>query len=300
VRDGGEAPLGYPTSFEEIAEWGRGNRVPPSEARRRFAQYAILRAIARSNLLRELLVFKGGNALDFVWSQNRSTLDLDFSADMAHLQGQGPVEAVLKDQLSRALVVAGRELGIAMTVHGVKRQPPGEGKTFVTLTVRIGYALPDDPRNRTRLEAGQPSINVVPIEVSLNEPICADERLSLGGVGRALRVSTLEDIVAEKLRAWLQQKPRNRHRPQDLLDVAYILRGDPPLDRTRVSRFLLAKAEARQVPVSKAAFRDEELAARARNDYHTLEDTVRGEFIPYEEALDRLYRFVDELEIPEE
>jgi predicted nucleotidyltransferase component of viral defense system len=53
-----------------------------SEARRRFAQYAVLRAIASSARLSELLVFKGGNALDFVWSPNRSTSDLDFSADM--------------------------------------------------------------------------------------------------------------------------------------------------------------------------------------------------------------------------
>ena len=53
-----------------------------SEARRRFAQYAVLRAIASLARLSELLVFKGGDALDFGWSPNRSTIDLDFSADM--------------------------------------------------------------------------------------------------------------------------------------------------------------------------------------------------------------------------
>ena len=53
-----------------------------SEARRRFAQYAVLRAISSSARLRELLVSKGGDALDFVWSPNRGTIDLDFSADM--------------------------------------------------------------------------------------------------------------------------------------------------------------------------------------------------------------------------
>ncbi len=49
-----------------------------SEARRRFAQYAVLRAIAPSARLSELLVFEGGNALDYVRSPNRSTIDLDF------------------------------------------------------------------------------------------------------------------------------------------------------------------------------------------------------------------------------
>lgn len=53
-----------------------------NEGRVRFAQYAILRAIAYSDRLSRILVFKGGNALDFVWHPNRSTQDLDFSADM--------------------------------------------------------------------------------------------------------------------------------------------------------------------------------------------------------------------------
>ncbi len=54
-----------------------------SEARRRFAQYAVLRAIASLAWLSEPLAFKGGDdALDFVWSPDRSTIDLDFSAYM--------------------------------------------------------------------------------------------------------------------------------------------------------------------------------------------------------------------------
>lgn len=53
-----------------------------SEARRRFAPYAVLRAIGSSARLSEPLAFKGGDALDFVWSPNRSTIDLDFSADV--------------------------------------------------------------------------------------------------------------------------------------------------------------------------------------------------------------------------
>lgn len=68
-------PGGYGTRAGE-----RG--VGMSEGRRRFDQYAVLRAIASSAWLSELLVFKGGDALDFVWSPNRSTIDLDFSADM--------------------------------------------------------------------------------------------------------------------------------------------------------------------------------------------------------------------------
>jgi predicted nucleotidyltransferase component of viral defense system len=293
----------FPTSFDQVGAWSKQRGVGASEARRRFAQYAVLRAIASSARLGEILVFKGGNALDFVWSPNRSTLDLDFSADMARLGGHtlAGLEAELADLFSRALPALGRDLGITMRVHGVRRQPPGEGKTFITYTVRVGYALPDEARNRTRLEAGQPSTNVVPVEVSINEPIGADERLPLGDGTRSLRVGTPDDIIAEKLRAFLQQKEtiRNRNRPQDLLDVAHVLRRSISLDLAKVSRFLLEKARARNVPVSKAAFRDAELAERARHGYDDLESTVREDFVPFEEALEALYGLVERLEIAE-
>lgn len=291
----------FPTSFGEIDAWARERGVGVTEARRRFAQYAVLRGIASSAPLRGLLVFKGGNALDFVWDPNRSTLDLDFSVDMSKPESEKLAEERLRGWLSRGLAVAGRELGVSFGVHSVKRQPPGEGKTFVTYTARIGYALPDDPNNRARLEAGQPSTYVVPVEVSINEPIGSDRSLVLGD-RRLLRVSTPEDIVAEKLRAFLQQKEtiRNRERPQDLLDVAHLLRRNIALNFGDVSRFLLEKAEARDVPVSKAAFRHPELAQRAGRGYEGLRDTVRGEFVPFDEALGLLNDLVERLEIPEE
>lgn len=290
----------YPASFEEVEEWGRGRGVPASEARRRFAQYAVLRGVASSRLLGRLLVFKGGNALDFVWNPNRSTLDLDFSVDMTERESRDLAEERLAELLSGGLAASERDLGVRFGVHSVRCQPPGEGKTFVTYTARIGYALPDDQNNRTRLEAGRPSTFVIPVEISVNEPIGADESLSFGG-GRPLRVSTLEDIVAEKLRAFLQQRGdlRNRHRAQDLLDVAFALQRHN-LDRALVSRFLLDKAQARNVPVSKTAFHDQELADRARQGYEGLRATVREDFIPFEEALEAIFGFVQSLDIPSE
>jgi hypothetical protein len=87
---------------------------------------------------------------------------------------------------SRALDVSGRGSGV-LRVHSVRRRPPGEGKTFVTYTASIGYALPDEGRNRTRLDAGQPSTNVVPVEVSISEPTGADADIAVGD--RSLRVS---------------------------------------------------------------------------------------------------------------
>ena len=287
--------LDFPASFGEVGSWARERGVGVAEARLRFAQYVVLRAIASSISLRRILVFKGGNALDFVWSPNRSTLDLDFSADMAAAGAAKLGETRLGELLSGALDASGRELGVLMRVHSVRRQPPGEGKTFVTYTARIGYALPGDRRNRTLLEAGQSSQYVVPVEVSINEPIGADKNVAVGD--RSLRVGTLDDIGAEKLRAFLQQKGeiRNRTRPQDLLDIAYLLYRGTPLNLDDVSRFLLTKAEARNVPVSKSAFRDPELAKRANTSTTGCKTpyACAKTYVPFDEALEALYDLIE-------
>ncbi|MHB1134565.1 MAG: nucleotidyl transferase AbiEii/AbiGii toxin family protein [Chloroflexota bacterium] len=297
----------YPTSFTDLGDWAKANAVLVSEARLRFVQYAVLRAIATSRTLSAMLVLKGGNALDFVWQPNRSTLDLDFSVDNA-AQPKLLDTGSLRTLLQPALETVGRSLGIAFRVQSVEQQPPGSNRHFVTFEANIGYALPDQVRGRTQLEQERPVSSVVKLEISINEPICADERINIDGL-HPLRVCTLDDIVAEKLRALLQQKLRNRTRRQDLLDIAVILRGQARLDPSRrqvklnygrISCFLLQKAAARHVPVSRAAFRDPELAARARQDYDALQSRTREEFIPFEEAHDALIAFIDQLQISED
>lgn len=84
----------YPLTFGELRSWATENGVDVAEARVRFAQYAILRAIASSRALSSALVFKGGNALDFVWMPNRSTGDLDFSLDVVALDQQPTPEGL--------------------------------------------------------------------------------------------------------------------------------------------------------------------------------------------------------------
>ena len=220
---------------------------------------------------------------------------------MTRFQGRDKFEEKLEPLLSRALSLSGRNLGIIAAVHSVKRQPPGVNKTFVTYTAKVGYALPDDTRNRTRLEQRQPSMLVIPVEISINEPIGDDRSLALTNT-ETLRVSTPEDIVAEKLHAFLQQKGtiRNRHRPQDLLDISHLLQNGQHLNLDAVSCFLLKKAEARNVAVSKIAFRDPELVSRAGYGYGELRDTVRENFVNFDKALELLYGLVDQLAIPED
>jgi hypothetical protein len=81
--------------------------------------------------------------------------------------------------------------------------------------------------------------------------------------------------------------------------VAHLLRRGTPLGLDKISRFLLEKARASDVPVSKTAFRDPELAERSRYGYDDLRVTVCEDFVPFEEALQHLLDLVGNVDIPE-
>lgn len=146
---------------------------------------------------------------------------------------------------------------------------------------------------------GEASPQSIPVEISLNEPQC-DNTLFRIDDAHHLRIGTVEDIVAEKLRALLQQPIRNRGRRQDMLDISVLLAEGHVLNRERVAAFLLTKAAARSVPVSRSAFHDPEISRRAEVDYAALETTTRQRFIGFDQAIEIVLAFVDELPIPEQ
>ena len=81
--------------------------------------------------------------------------------------------------------------------------------------------------------------------------------------------------------------------------MAHLLRRGTTLDLDKISRFLMEKARARDVTVSKTACRDPELAERSRYGYDDLRVTVREDFVPIEKALQHLLDLVRNLDMPE-
>jgi len=287
----------YPLTYASIKRWAQDNEFSVTEANTRYAQYAILRAITSSRALREALVFKGGNALDFIWQPNRSTQDLDFSIDLMTFQG-----SIDEDRL-RSLLQGGierikQDFNLMLQVGRIDRQPPGADKIFVTFKARIRYALPNKRQYQMmQHDSNYNSPTMIPVEISIYEPICGTIYVDIDG-DYPLRVSTIEDIVAEKLRALLQQPIRKRGRRQDLLDIAVIVTGDAELDLALVKEYLLRKAEAIDVPVSREAFYNPDIMIRASRDYGALSTSVRTRFISFNEAKGLVLRLVDSLELP--
>ena len=160
----------FPGDFSGVEAWASTNSVTVFEARRRYAQRAILVGLSTQAVLRNALVFKGGNALDFVVQPNRGTLDLDFSMDGYALKAFTGTDD-LSTLFTEALEDASRRYDLTLQVNSVRQRPPGADKTRFSYEVRVGYALPDEGPLRQRMARGMKSTQVIPIEISSNDVI---------------------------------------------------------------------------------------------------------------------------------
>ena len=84
-----------------------------------------------------------------------------------------------------------------------------------------------------------------------------------------------------------------------MLDIAVVVKGGHRLNLEQTAAFLQMKAQDRSVPVSKAAFRNPEIAERATLDYDAFAATTRTIFIPFDEALATVLALVEKLPIPD-
>lgn len=283
----------YPIHPAEIEPWAKRHGTTRDEARKRFAQYAILEAVAAAPGLAGGLAFKGGNALRFVYGNRRSTLDLDFTAD-ATLPDDPDV---IRRRLDIGLRAITSRLLIKARAQRVARKPPGPEKTRPTYEVTVAHAMPGDRFYKNFDLDPKPVPAVVLLEITLNDLICDAVPYRLAPDGRELLVCTLEDVIAEKLRALLQQQIRNRSRPQDVHDVARIVQRRIALDLAKVSAFLVRKAEIREIHPRKSLF-NETVKSLALMGYETLSQGDSSECLSFDEAWSCVLDLVRKLEIP--
>jgi predicted nucleotidyltransferase component of viral defense system len=288
-----DEPL-YPASTEEIDRWRKRTGTSAEEARRRYIQYVVLELVASDPILARSVVFKGGNALRFAYGSERSTMDLDFSARETLPDDDSEIRA----RLDHALRLAPARFRVKARCQRIRRNPPGREKTLSTYQITIAYLLATDSKYKN-FDNMKTIPSVLDLEISLNEVVCEIGRVRLRGDGGELVVCSIEDILAEKLRALLQQPIRNRSRPQDVFDIAGALRrfGDA-LDLSKISRFLLEKSRARDIDARKGRF-DDSIKSRAAVDYVDQLGPTVPELIPFEEAWAEVSGLVSRLEIPD-
>ncbi len=286
----------YPTSLADISAWAKANQTNTGEASVRFMEFVVLSCMAGHRILRQSVTLKGGNALRFGYGSRRSTKDLDFAVVDSEAVPDDTEQ--LRDILDTAFARAESRFGVKAGCQRVRRNPPSPAATRPTYDVAVGYQLPGDRYFHDF--GGRPVSTVINLEISFNDLVCETTTLSLREEDSAkLKLCALDDIVAEKLRALLQQAPRKRNRPQDVYDIAFCSREfHRELNLASIAKYLQEKSVVRNIAVSKSAF-NEEIRDLAARDYDMRIQPMAGVgFIPFDEAWEAVLSLVDSLDIP--
>lgn len=261
---------------------------------------AVLDALSHDSTLLDAYVLKGGNALRFAYEGQRYSTDIDLTT----VESKGAQEAAVSeaalaafcDRLDGALAAVAANHGYAtLAVQSRRVLPSGrDHRTFPAFQVSVGYSTVPDRR--------PPFSETIRLDVTLNDIVCESEYVEVGGV--EVHVSSLDDILAEKLRALLQQVPRRRNRPSDVYDVwYYVTRARPLLDPARIGVYLVEKSDGKEglERITAALFQNPEVRERASTDYGSLAGRLRGDekLPPFEDAFRTVLAFVGELGLPD-
>lgn len=279
-----------------IRVWVEAARANPVLYRSRQVTEIVLATIGLTPSLATSLVLKGGTLMALAFKSERVTGDVDFSASV----GPADFDKLLVDELNTRLPKVALQLGyldLLCRVQRVEKRPRPqnfENMDFPALLVRIGSAK-RGTAEQARLEAGQ-AVRVVDIEISFRDQVYQFQELNLIDAGAALRAFTIHEIIAEKLRALLQQTVRNRYRRQDIYDIAYLL-DDQAMDETDLARThatLIDKCATRNIIPTAASLADPEVRRRAEADWDTLKLEL-AELPPFQLRYKRVQEFYESL-----
>lgn len=250
----------------------------------RMAVHTILAAVSRAPTLPDHMVLKGGILLALEYQGDRFTRDIDFST--AKTVPEMSVDSVVGELVAALrLQVQMLDYGLDCRIQGHALKPPGENRSWPTLQLRIGYAPQSDPARHRRLQSGKSS-TVLALDLSYNEVITAVELVSIPG-GAQVQAYALPDLIAEKLRAMLQQPSRHRNRRQDVYDLYRVLSRPGVRDGTfqaAVLKALRAKSAARSMSVNRQSIADLEVRRRSERDYAQLRAEISSELPDFEQA----------------
>ncbi|MEX1013881.1 MAG: nucleotidyl transferase AbiEii/AbiGii toxin family protein [Candidatus Paceibacterota bacterium] len=263
----------------------------------------VFKAISISEKLSKELILKGGNALAKVFSSVRASVDLDFTDENDYSKMAQKNLELIKDEISNELnkglraVLDNSKFEQLVIQKSVIKPNNLENPTFPAIEIKIGYS--------ESLEKPPPFSDVVKIEISLNDLICEKTSHKVEN-GQSLKVSSIHDILSEKLRSLIQQKEeiRDRYRPNDVFDIwFYHKRMYKTLDYTKISKFLIKKSKGK-IPdhlVRKHTFiNDPEIKERANVGFESIKERVTNVNFPtFEDAYSEVLKLVTKLDIPD-
>lgn len=285
--------MSNPTLEINVAEWVERAKADPITYQQRQTIEIILNAIAMTASLNSKMVLKGGILVGLAYDSPRQTADIDLTADFT-------VDSDICDKIRRGLLDsvfprAAAVLGyvdLVVKTHSIKSQPKGIFQTadFPALDLKITSAKRGTPSEKA-LREGRPANCIIDINISFNESLHQIQVLELTG-GHELLAYGLVDLIAEKLRAVLQQVKRNRRRRQDIYDLDLLI-ANHEIDQTcraQILKVLIAKCRSRQIEPTRASFDDPEIRRRSGADWGTLKLEL-GEVPNFEDCFARVADF---------
>ena len=256
----------------DIRQWVESARQDQTLYRNRQTTEIVLAAIGLAPSLHDTLVLKGGTLMALAFRSERVTGDVDFSANA----GPENFAEMLTAELNRVLTTTAIRLGyldIVCRVQGVVKRPRPlnfADYDFPALEVRVASALRGTPQEQA-LKEGR-AARILKVEISFRDQVYAFQELNLMRAGASVRAFTIHEIIAEKLRALLQQPIRNRNRRQDVYDIALLLDEHPIMDEDRRIIFttFIEKCRTRGISPDSTSLDDSEVVRRAEVDWETL------------------------------
>lgn len=258
----------------DINAWVERARHDPQLYFERQATEIALASIGGNSSFGGKMFLKGGTLMGVVYASPRQTADIDFTANF------DPVDSLLEElqndlngEMKRTAARLGYPDIVCQTQGKIKKKPRPEkfeGKNFCAIELKIGYAK-RDTKQQQRLMEGQ-AAHTLKVEVSFNEPVEAVELVHLGD-GSQLHVYAFEELIAEKMRALLQQAKRERNRCQDVYDIAYLVRGGQLSEEKKryILERLIKKSRARDIEPDRNSMSKLEIRTRAKKDWGTLQ-----------------------------
>lgn len=277
----------------EIENWI--NSSPDNTAKAfRQAVHVVLLAISKSPELKSKMIFHGALLLTLQYGGVRYTKDLDFAT--TNKRTDIDEDAFLKE-MEQSLLESSESLsyGLACKIQSWRIKPRGEEKNHQTLEINIGYAYKGTSDHKHLLRNN--CTNILKLDYSYNEINQDIEVLELVE-GTNIQAYSLSDFVAEKYRAIIQQKMRNRFRRQDAFDIYWLItNGHLKNDdiKTKILRSLKVKADSKGVQVNQHILRDQDIIRRSHAEYETMAQEIEVDLPPFKDVYKMVQDYYESL-----
>ena len=280
-----------------IPEWVEVAQTDETTYHQRQATEIILHAIAITSALNKILCLKGGVLMGLVYRSPRQTGDIDFSVSTNESPDENTTDT-FRNLINSALPRAAANLGyvdMVVRFQSVKELPPNRypNARFPALKLNIAYAKRGSYQERRLLEGT--AANIICLDISFKEEISEIQVLEIAD-GELLQAYSLNDLIAEKYRAMLQQTLRNRYRRQDVYDLNFLILYLELDDdaKAKILATLLKKCQARDIIASPDSINDPDIRNRSRSEWNTLKLEIE-EIPDFDSCFKRIATFYSRL-----